>query len=175
MNKHHTKLKGDIGLAAVIKDLVSKGFFVSIPISENAPFDLIATDIHSYRVQVKTRSTYRGAVEVQFKTSWADKNGVHYSHYGRDDFDVLAIYAIDEDKCLYVENGEGKSVTIRFNLPKNSQTSGVRMWHEFRAFPPSETIRGAPKDQEMVYGEDIVQPASQKSGGHGNMMLEANP
>lgn len=147
MNNHHTKLKGDVGLAAVIKDLTTKGFYVSIPISENAPFDLIASDKTCYRIQVKTRSTYRGVVEVQFKTSWADKNGVHYLKYADDDFDVLAIYALNEDKCLYFKNGSKASISLRFTPPKNNQKSGVRMWSDFQVFPPSETIRDAPKDE----------------------------
>lgn len=147
MKTHHTKLKGDIGLTAIIKDLTLRGYYISLPINESAPFDLIATNYSSYRVQVKTRSTYRGAVEVQFKRSWADKKGNHYTLYTEDDFDVLAIYAVDEDKCLYFKNLGTASVTIRFNLPKNHQIQGVRMWYDFQEFPPSETIRDAPNDQ----------------------------
>ena len=40
-NTHHTKLKGDIAVAAVIFDLTKKGYIVSEPMSENAPYDLI--------------------------------------------------------------------------------------------------------------------------------------
>jgi len=147
MNRHHTKLKGDIGLVSVVKDLVKRGFYISLPISENAPFDLIASDQNAnYRVQVKARSIRNGSLEVQFRTSWTDKSGTHYSGYSNDDFEVLAVYAIEEDVCLYLPNDRSKSVTIRFETAKNNQKSGVNRWLDFCTFPPSETIRGAPKD-----------------------------
>ena len=149
MNSHHTKLKGDIGLISVVKDLISRGFYVSLPISENTPFDLIASDQKvNYRVQVKARSLRKGSLEVQFRTSWNDKAGTHYSRYANDDFDVLAVYAIEEDVCLYLTRGKAKSITIRFETAKNNQKSGVNNWFDFRSFPPSETIRGAPKDED---------------------------
>ena len=146
LNKHHTKLKGDVGLSAIIKDLTIKGYFVSIPVSENAPFDLIASDDHTnYRVQVKARSVYRGAVEIQFRTSWADRHGTHYTRYAVADFDVLAIYVLDDDRCMYFKPKGELSVTIRLEEPLNNQSSGVRTWREFQSFPPSETIRDTPK------------------------------
>lgn len=146
MNSHHTKLKGDIGLTAVIKDLTRRGFYVSLPINESAPFDLIASAQQSYRVQVKTRSSRKGTVEVQLKTSWADRNGTHFNHYAIDDFDVLAIYALNEDKCLYFKPEDNQCITIRFEDSRNGQVSGINMWCDFQDFPPSETIRDAPKD-----------------------------
>ena len=147
MNRHHTKQKGDIGLTAVIKDLTIRGYFISLPITENSPFDLIASDQRdNYRVQVKARSSQNGTVEIQLKTSWADKTGSHYTHYTREDFDILAVYALDEDKCVYIKNEGEKSITIRFASPKNNQQSGVNVWQDFQLFPPSETIRDAPKD-----------------------------
>jgi hypothetical protein len=147
VNRHHTKQKGDIGLTAVIKDLTVRGYFISLPITENAPFDLIASDLKdNYRIQVKARSSRNGTVEVQLKTSWADKTGSHYARYSEDDFDILAVYALDEDKCLYIKNDGEKSITIRFSKPKNNQQSRVNVWQDFQLFPPSETIRDAPKD-----------------------------
>ena len=73
-NTHHTKLKGDIAVAAVIFDLTKKGYIVSEPMSENAPYDLICdTGSKLLRIQVK----YRKDGCVPDKTSWSDTKGVH--------------------------------------------------------------------------------------------------
>ena len=41
---HHTKSKGDLGVAKAYCDLVEKGFIVLFPTTEHAPFDLVAYD-----------------------------------------------------------------------------------------------------------------------------------
>lgn len=60
MVRHHTKDKGDLGVAKVFADLVSKGFMVLFPATEHAPFDLVAYDGGFLRVQVKYRSAPAG-------------------------------------------------------------------------------------------------------------------
>lgn len=53
--------KGTLGLIAAISDLTKKDFIVSLPISEHAPFDLVASkDGVSYTVQVKYRRLRAG-------------------------------------------------------------------------------------------------------------------
>ena len=62
MARHHTKDKGDLGVAKVHADLVSKGFTVLFPATEHAAFDLVAyADGEFYRLQVKYRSARSGA------------------------------------------------------------------------------------------------------------------
>jgi hypothetical protein len=39
---HHTKDKGDLGVAKAHADLVSQGYVVLFPATEHAPFDLVA-------------------------------------------------------------------------------------------------------------------------------------
>lgn len=146
MNTHHTKQKGDLGVIAVAKDLIQKGFFVSLPLTENAPFDLIASSQkNDYRVQVKSCSAKNGSVSVDLRGSWADQYGVHTGLYDLDDFEVLAVYVLERDICLYFSFAGEKSVCIRLDEPKNNQKLGVKMWSEYLSFPPSETIRDAPK------------------------------
>lgn len=38
MGRHHTKDKGDLGVAKAHADLVGKGFYVLFPATEHAPF-----------------------------------------------------------------------------------------------------------------------------------------
>ena len=42
MGAHHTKDKGDLGVAKAHADLVEKGWLVLFPTTEHAPFDLVA-------------------------------------------------------------------------------------------------------------------------------------
>ena len=69
MHSHHTKDKGDLGVAKAFADLVSRGYAVLFPATEHAPFDLV-----SYRdgrfssgagqVQSRPRRKDRRAVQV---------------------------------------------------------------------------------------------------------------
>jgi hypothetical protein len=62
MAGHHTKDKGDRGVAKVHADLVAKGYTVLFPATQHAPFDLVAyRNDGSRRLQVKYRSA-RGAL-----------------------------------------------------------------------------------------------------------------
>ena len=54
MVRHHTKDKGDLGVAKAHADLAAKGFTVLFPATEHAPFDLVAyAEGLFHRLQVK--------------------------------------------------------------------------------------------------------------------------
>ncbi len=54
---HHTKDKGDLGVAHAIGDLADQGFVVLTALSEYAPFDLVGYRRGKFvRVQVKYRA-----------------------------------------------------------------------------------------------------------------------
>jgi len=58
---HHTKDKGDLGVAKAHADLVSQGYLVLFPATEHAPFDLVAYRDGAFeRVQRPTRATTSG-------------------------------------------------------------------------------------------------------------------
>lgn len=98
MNNHHTKLKGDIALSFVCYDLTKRGYFVSTPVSENSPYDLICDSPQGlYKVQVK----YRASLDIPSKGSWADKNGNHSKSINDSDFDYFAMVYGDFDKVCY--------------------------------------------------------------------------
>jgi len=40
-NTHHTVVKGDVAVAAVVFDLTKRGCIVSTPLMENSPYDLV--------------------------------------------------------------------------------------------------------------------------------------
>jgi hypothetical protein len=78
---HHTKVKGDLGVLKAQADLCEQGFVILVPMTEHAPFDLVAyKDGVFKRVQVKCRTIDKtGAICVHFRSSWADRNGTHYT------------------------------------------------------------------------------------------------
>ena len=134
--KHHTKDKGDVGLAHVIADLMSHGIQVALPISEHLPFDCIAIDESGAmrRLSVKYRTAARGHLEVRLRSSWADREGVHNRLHGRSDYDAFAIYCPEAEACFYlrVEEVDGSSVVFRLAIPRNGHVAGVRMAKDYR-------------------------------------------
>jgi hypothetical protein len=126
---HHTKFKADIGLAKVIADLVGKGCTPCIPLSEHQRYDLIAVlqSGKSVRLQVKYASLKKnGIVDVKFRTSWADKKGIHTRRYKKGDFDYYAIYCPEKEKVLYIPNAKNCPKAVRFDKTANNQKKGIK-------------------------------------------------
>jgi len=137
MEGHHTKDKGDLGVAKAHADLVSKGFVVLFPATEHAPFDLVAYSSGEFhRLQVKYRSARAGAVKVQFRSMWADRNGTHMIPTDKGTIDTVCIYCPETDECYYVRPATyGGSVTIRITPSRNGQQTGVLEAAQFRDLP----------------------------------------
>ncbi len=143
---HHTKVKADIGVAKVITDLLEKGCVPCIPLSEHQPYDIVAVLDKSriIKLQVKYAAlTRKGAIEVKFRTSWADKNGTHIKRYGPKDFDYYAIYCPEKDKVFYVYNSPNCPKILRFDQTGNNQSKHVHWANDFLVLKTesSETIR----------------------------------
>lgn len=138
MGAHHTKDEGDLGVAKVFADLVEKGFGLLFPATEHAPFDLVAYDEAGrfVRVQVKYRTARRGAIVVQFRSSWADKNGSHVRLMDKGSVDVVALYCPDVDRCFYVDPSQHRGgVTLRLEPAANRQEVGILHAELFRRLP----------------------------------------
>ena len=145
--RHHTKDKGDIGLACVMADLLKHGIQVALPVSEHLPFDLIAI-LHGapmVKVSVKYREVDgRGGVSVRNRSTWADRHGVHVKIHEPGDYDAVAIYCPQTNQCYYVRASELSQTctTLRINAAANNQTSGVRAAESF--LDPDRMFRRPP-------------------------------
>ncbi len=138
MGAHHTKDKGDLGVAKVFADLVEKGFGLLFPATEHAPFDLVAYDGAGrfIRVQVKYRAARAGVIQLEFNSTWSDRHGVHKRPMDKASVDVVAVYCPDVDTCFYVDPSHfGGAVTLRLEPAKNCQQIGVSYAEEFRQLP----------------------------------------
>ena len=135
---HHTKEKGDLGVLKAQVDLHQQGFTILIPVTEHAPFDLVAYRHGVFkRVQVKYKSVNRhGSLEVKFRTCWNDKHGTHVRAVDKDEIDLYCIYCPDTDECYYLDpNDYEKSVSLRVRKPKNNQRIRVKHAADFRRVP----------------------------------------
>jgi PD-(D/E)XK endonuclease len=113
VNKHHTKLNGDIAVAKTIVDLMAKGYFVGTMMHEHLPFDLVAyKNKEFFRIQVKYRS--KGFVS----NSCVSANG-YKKFYDKLDFDYYAIYLPEPDKVVYPNIKYG-GITIRYDIPNSA-------------------------------------------------------
>lgn len=128
--KHHTKTKGDIGIAKVICDLTVKGYEVFTPLSEHSKTDLIAiVDNKPLRLQVKYVG--QSVFCVPKSTSWADKKGNHVTKYSTNDFDYFAIYLEVVDKIIYPASSF-LGVTIRCEKALNNNP--IYWYEDFLGF-----------------------------------------
>ena len=140
MRPHHTKDKGDLGVAHAIADLAEQGFVVLTAFCEHAPFDLVGYRDGTFtRVQVKYRAlSTSGTIDVQFRSTWSDSNGTYARPLDKQEVDVVCLYCPDTRACYYVDPKRfRRSVSLRVIPSRNRQERNVLVADDFRAMPAS--------------------------------------
>ena len=138
MRKHHTKVKGDLGVLKAQADLFSKGYGILIPITEHEEFDLVAYKNSKFiRVQVKYRTINKhGTLEVQFASSWSDKHGTHKVPVNKDNIDLYCVYCPETDECYYLDPKlSNRSISLRVKTPKGNLLSNMKFAKDYREVP----------------------------------------
>jgi hypothetical protein len=138
MAGHHTKEKGDLGVLKAQVDLYEQGFAVLVPLTEHAPFDLVAYKHGKFRrVQVKYRKLDRhGKMDIKFSTCWTDKSGTHTVPIDKSEVDIYCVYCPDTDECYYLDPSEfGSNATLRVSAPKNNQAKKITFAKDCRRVP----------------------------------------
>ena len=137
MRVHHTKNKGDLGVLYAQVDLARRGYAVLLPLTEHAPFDLVAyTDSRFLRVQVKYRAAKRGCIEVRLSTCWADRHGVHTLPVDRRSVDLYCVYCPDTDRCYYVDIRACRTnMFLRLEPSRNAQRKGIHWAKDHEDIP----------------------------------------
>ena len=138
MIRHHTKVKGDLGVLKAQVSLYEQGFLILQPITEHTSFDLVAYKEGVFkRVQVKYKSVDKtGAITVHFRSCWADKNGTHMQAVSKEEIDLYCVYCPDTYECYYFDPKEyDRSVTLRVETPKNNQGKSIRYAADYRRVP----------------------------------------
>lgn len=95
-----TQVKGDIGVIQAIAKLNELGYTISIPLTESAPYDLIAEkDGEMKRIQVK----YITGIQVDLRRIHSNSSGYVVKYY-KDHFDWLFVYKGDGTCYLIKED-----------------------------------------------------------------------
>ena len=135
---HHTKDKGDLGVLKAQVDLFEQGYLILSPMTEHAPFDLVAYKDNEFRrIQVKYRKLdASGKLDVKFSTCWTDKYGTHTVPVDKNEIDLYCVYCPNTDECYYLEPYKfGSNASLRVDTPKNSQRKKIRHASDFRRVP----------------------------------------
>lgn len=138
MFHHHTKTKGDLGILKAKLDLFEQGFLILNPETEHAPFDLVIYQSGHYKsVQVKYRSlNRRGALEVVFRNTYCNSQGIVKKEVDKANIDVYALYCPETDKVYYFDpKNHNKSITLRVDMPRNRQNLNINFAENFRRVP----------------------------------------
>ncbi len=138
MFTHHTKTKGDLGVLKAKLDLFEQGYLILNPETEHAPFDLVIYKNGVYKsVQVKYRAlNKRGTLEIPFRSSHCNTNGVVTQHVNKEVIDIYAVYCPDTNECYYFNPRDfNKSLTLRVSISRNNQKEGIHLVENFRKVP----------------------------------------
>jgi hypothetical protein len=85
---------------------------------------------------VKYRRVINGAIHVPFRSSWADRNGVHTVFMDKSSVDLVCLYCPDTDRCYYIDPKRfGGSVMLRIDETRNRQAKGVWYARDFLEIP----------------------------------------
>jgi PD-(D/E)XK endonuclease len=135
---HLTKTKGDLGVLKAQLDLTQKGYIVSWPMTEHAPFDLVITNLSGSRtVQVKTRSIdHSGGLEVRLASVWKNRRGVVRKEVNKLLVDLYCIFCPETDHCYYIRSVDvKKTIKLRVRIPKNGQRRNIKFAADYREVP----------------------------------------
>ena len=92
-----TQKKGDISLVHAISDFTEMGYYVSIPITESAQYDLIVDDKSNiYKVQVK----YSTNGMVDLRRIHSNSTGYQIKLYEENAFNWLYVYVPGDGSYL---------------------------------------------------------------------------
>ena len=91
-NTHHTVVKGDVAVAAVVFDLTKRGYIVSTPLTENSPYDLVC-DVGDKLLRLQVKFRVKGVIPKV--SSWMSSEGTVTCPINRSKFDYYVI--VNED------------------------------------------------------------------------------
>ncbi|MEO0790083.1 MAG: group I intron-associated PD-(D/E)XK endonuclease [Bacteroidota bacterium] len=138
MYKHHTKIKGDLGVLKAKVDLFEKGYLIFNPETEHAPFDLVVYKEKKFkRIQVKYRQVNKkGNLEIIFRNTYSYAGGSVVKEVDKDEIDLYAVYCPETDEVYYFDPKLfRKSINLRVSTPANNQQKGIHFAADFREVP----------------------------------------
>lgn len=131
----HTTVKGQIGVAKAIADLLARGLDVFVPVLASSPYDLLVKSSNDQyiKVEVKYRNLPVNGVIKFHPVRMALGRKRYYTYRINTVPDVVCIYCPQTDACYYVENQA--SISLRFKPTKNNQLQHIKQASDYREFP----------------------------------------
>lgn len=101
----HTTDKGEVARYMTVTHLMKMGYIVSVPLTENSSYDLIADDGQRlYRIQVKKATLHKDKIKINLYTNNYNKNVEgSIKKYTSNEIDwVIGVY-IEENKFYKID------------------------------------------------------------------------
>ena len=137
-------MTGDLAEMMVATELIRRGYFVSKPLTNGAPYDLLVdTDDGVKKIQVKSANTTpTGALRIRLRSSKYHRGRTTVSYEGLVDF-VVGVDCRTGDIFVVGSNYLSMAeVNIRTMLSKNGQLAKIRTKeeHALDSFFPSKCL-----------------------------------
>lgn len=138
---HHTTDKGDIGVAYVTAELISRGLAVLTPVSASSPYDLVVLhEGRPIRIQVKYRTVNPLGVltATMGRASITARKAVRRPLAPEEQSDCFAFYCPDTKECYFVDvRGQANGcVILRVKPSAHPKRLAVNFAKDFTSFPP---------------------------------------
>lgn len=122
--------------AAIVAQLVRRGYRVLLPLGVNQRYDLVLeSEGRFFKVQCKTGRLKRGAIRFRGQSIQSNTKGTRMRPY-LGEVDFFAVYCRDNDSVYMVpaEDVPATGMYLRVSSPRNEQRKGVR-WAADYALP----------------------------------------
>lgn len=131
----HPKAKGERGVLCAIGEFAKMDVPVSMPLSDNLPYDLIidyAGKLWKVQVKSSTRPTTDGSIGFDLTSNnWYSKT---VKRYTVEDCDLFVLYDLVRNACYIIgpeHFSNRRNFTVRFATPKNRQSAMCHMHDDF--------------------------------------------
>jgi hypothetical protein len=125
----NTKQQGDIGVAMAIAYYTSQGHVVSVPLTDNARYDLLVEiDEEFVRVQCKCTgySSPYGSFIVSLRTNGGNRSGQTVKKISKDECDQLFVHVLAGDNYIFFpdEFDDKSTLVLHSGYDKNKVAIG---------------------------------------------------
>lgn len=112
---------------------IERGYTVSVPIGDNAPYDFVLeVDNNLYKIQVKhARVDVEGAFTVELVKNVSTRTQLRSSGYNASEVDYFC--TMFEGMCYLIPHGNFKYKVLRTSFPKNNQVANISWATDYEA------------------------------------------
>jgi hypothetical protein len=119
--------------AAILSELVRRGFSVLLPFGVNQRYDLVLDiDGGFVRAQCKTGRVRNGSIEFSSRSTRANRTCTYHRSY-RDDIEVFLVHCpqVNGIYAVPVDEAPRSSMALRLTHARNGQTEGTHPASEY--------------------------------------------